>query len=57
MADTNYSCTIIKTMWRFRKNRNKNLNYTVHIKKVQKAVRSYLRDIYTIKRKNAVRII
>lgn len=57
MAMTNYSCTIIKTIWRHRHNKNKNLNFTVHIKKVQNAVRHYLRDVQMIKKKNAVRVI
>lgn len=52
-----HAATVIKVIFRNRHQRNERKNFTVHIRKVQLALRSYLRDIIMIKRKNAVKII
>ncbi len=52
-----HSSTVIKVIWRNRYKRTERKNFTIHIRKVQLALRSYLRDIILIKRKNAVKII
>lgn len=40
-----HSSTLIKVLFRNRHKRNERLNFTVHIRKVQIAMKSYLRDI------------
>lgn len=57
MLKASNACTIIKSLWRYNSKKNMRRNVTVHIRKVQKAMRSYLRDIHLIKKKNAVKVI
>lgn len=52
-----HSSTVIKVIFRNRHKRNERLNFTVHIRKVQIAMKAYLRDIILIKRRNAVKVI
>jgi hypothetical protein len=52
-----HSSTVIKVIWRNRYKRTERKNFSVYIRKVQLALRSYLRDIILIKHKNAVKII
>lgn len=52
-----HSATVIKVVYRNKHKKCERKNFIIHIKKVQLAMKHYLRDILLIKKKNAVRII
>lgn len=52
-----HASSVIKVMWRYKHKLNERKNFIVHVKKVQKTIKSFLKDIVLIKRKNAVKII